>query len=287
MRLDDSSLQILTHLDQKEVIPHHLYQGNGFRFSRATFYRRLELLKQLGLIEWRTGKARLTEKGLKLRSLFSEPVTDHTKDVSQVDFKEKGEDERFSCEQLQEIQHEKDGKKDFRLYEAERLKDQIDDSFIYVDYPQTSFILNILMMKAEIEEKAKSNLEKFKLLKETDFSVKLAINHFENSPKQLLIFLEELIKEGKISSLYVGVKNERRALSNKKLVEFLTDHNFENERFKLPKESVTLFPIFLIGVIGIILILALRSGYEHASILSVMMIVYFFRSMLFRELREL
>ncbi len=287
MRLDDPSLEILQHLDREEVVPHHLYQGNGFKFSRATFYRRLELLKQLGLIEWRTGKARLTEKGLKLLSLFESSTKGPTEKSSQVDFKEKEEDEGFLYEQLQEIQHEKDGKKDFRLYEAERLKSQIDDSFIYVDYPQTSFILTILMGVAGIEEKAKSNVEKFKLLKEADFEVKLAINHFENSPKQLLIFLEELIKEGKISALYVGVKNERRALANKKLVEFLTNHNFENERFKLPKESVTLFPIFLIGVIGIILILALRSGYEHAGILSVMMIVYFFRSMLFKELREL
>ena len=287
MRLDDPSLEILQHLDREEVVPHHLYQGNGFKFSRATFYRRLELLKQLGLIEWRTGKARLTEKGLKLLSLFESSTKGPTEKSSQVDFKEKEEDEGFLYEQLQEIQHEKDGKKDFRLYEAERLKSQIDDSFIYVDYPQTSFILTILIGVAGIEEKAESNVEKFKLLKEADFEVKLAINHFENSPKQLLIFLEELIKEGKISALYVGVKNERRALANKKLVEFLTNHNFENERFKLPKESVTLFPIFLIGVIGIILILALRSGYEHAGILSVMMIVYFFRSMLFKELREL
>ncbi len=103
----------------------------------------------------------------------------------------------------------------------------------------------------------------------------------------LLIFLEELTKLGRIEALYVGVKNERKALSNKKLVELLQNLDFENERFKLPKESVTLFPLFLIAIIGIILILALRSGYEHASILSVMMIVYFMRSMLFKELREL
>ena len=115
----------------------------------------------------------------------------------------------------------------------------------------------------------------------------MAVNHFENSPKQLLIFLEELIKEGKITALYVGVKNERKALTNKKLVEFLQSHDFENERFKLPKESITLFPLFLIGVIGVVLVLALRSGYQHASIMSVMMIVYFMRSMLFRELRRL
>ena len=177
--------------------------------------------------------------------------------------------------------------RDFRLFEADRLKSQIDDCFIYVDYPQTGFILKILMELAGIEEKAKTNVERFRLLKSHDFKVKLAVNHFENNPKQLLIFLEELIKEENILALYIGVKNERKALSNKKLVEFLTNHDFENERFKLPKESVTLFPLFLIAVIGVVLTLALRSGYQHASILSVMMIVYFMRSLLFRELREL
>lgn len=102
-----------------------------------------------------------------------------------------------------------------------------------------------------------------------------------------MIFLEELIKFGRIEALYFGVKNERKALANKKLVEFLQNLDFENEMFKLPKESITLSPLFLIGVIGIILILALRSGNEYASILSVMMIVYFMRSTLFKELREL
>ena len=276
MRLDESSFQILQHLDQEEVVPHHLYRSNGFLFSRATFYRRLESLKQAGLIEWRVVKARLTEKGLKLRSILKD---------SKVDFKEKEKgDVSFIGPQVKE---EKEKRRDFRLYEADRLKSQLDDSFIYVDYPQTSFILKILMELAGIEEKAKTNVEKFRLLKNADFKIKLAINHFENCPKQLLVFLEELIKLGRIEALYVGVKNERKALSNKKLVEFLQNLDFENERFKLPKESITLFPLFLIAVIGIILILALRSGYQHASILSVMMIVYFMRSMLFRELREL
>jgi len=275
MKLDDSCLQIIQHLDHDPVNPHNLYSSNGFNFSRATFYRRLEDLKQAGLIEWRVGKARLTEKGLKLRSILN---------GSKVDFKEESEGEvNFIGLQVKE---EKEERRDFRLYEADRLKSQLDDSFIYIDYPQTSFILKILIELAGIEEKAKTNVEKFRLLKNADFKVKLAINHFENSPKQLLVFLEELIKLGRIEALYIGVKNERKALSNKKLVEFLQSHDFENERFKLPKESITLFPLFLIGVIGIILILALRSGYQHASILSVMMIVYFMRSLLFKELRD-
>jgi len=276
MRLDDQVLQIIQHLDHEPVNPHDVYQSNGFKFSRATFYRRLEELKQAGLIEWKVGKARLTEKGLMLRSLLTN---------SEANFKEKEEKEETFTSPAQEI-HNKISEGDFKLHEADRLKSQIDESFIYVDYPQTSFILKILMELVGIEEKAKTNVEKFRLLKNADFKVKLAINHFENCPKQLLVFLEELIKLGKIEALYVGVKNERKALSNKKLVEFLQNLDFENERFKLPKESITLFPLFLIGVIGVILILALRSGYQHASILSVMMIVYFMRSLLFKELKD-
>jgi len=287
MKLDDSSLQIIQHLDHDPVNPHNLYISNGFKFSRATFYRRLEDLKQTGLIEWRVGKAKLTEKGLMLRSILN---------GSHVDFKEKEKDKETSHGPITESHespmenksrlYNKSSDRDFKLFEADKLRSQINESFIYVDYPQTGFILKILMELAGIEEKAKTNVERFRLLKSHDFKVKLAINHFENSPKQLLIFLEELIKLGKISALYVGVKNERKALSNKKLVEFLQSHDFENERFKLPKESITLFPLFLISVIGIILILALRSGYQHASILSVMMIVYFMRSLLFKELRD-
>ncbi|WP_202318398.1 hypothetical protein [Archaeoglobus neptunius] len=74
-------------------------------------------------------------------------------------------------------------------------------------------------------------------------------------------------------------------MKNKKLVEFLQAYGFENERFKLPKESVTLFPLFLVGVIAVIMVLALRSGYQHALMLSLLMVVYFMQ--LFRELREL
>jgi hypothetical protein len=36
-----------------------------------------------------------------------------------------------------------------------------------------------------------------------------------------------------------------------------------------------------------VLALTLRSGYQHALLLSVLMVVYFMRSMLFRELREI
>jgi len=276
MKLDDSALQIIQHLDREFVVPYHLYRGNVFEFSKATFYRKLEALKQAGLIEWEVGKVKLTEKGLKLRSILN---------GSEIDFEEVAAHEKGKKEA--EEKREKEEGRCFKLFEADRLRAH-SGRFIYVDYPTASYILRALMLVAGIEEKGlKTNVEKFKALKNAEFKVKLAINHFENASKQVLVFLEELIKLGKIEALYVGVQNERKALSNKKLVEFLQDHDFENERFKLPKESVTLFPLFLNAVIGIILILALRSGYQHASILSVLIIVYFMRSMLFKELKGL
>lgn len=297
MKLDDQALEILAHLDHEEVNPHDLYRSNGFDFSRATFYRRLEELKQLGLVEWMVGKAKLTEKGLKLRSLFFDNFYQTLDEV-----RDKGlvkdsylTDDRDNTKELGKKEEEKKGGKEkeerekpFRIYESDELKEEINDTFVYVDYPTASYILKALMLVAGVDEKGlKTNVEKFRALKETDFRVKLAVNHFENSSKQVLVFLDELMKLGKISALYCGVKNERKALKNKKLVEFWQDWNFENERFKLPKESVTLFPLFLIGVIGVILVVALRSGYEHTSILSVLIVLYFFRSMLFKEMREL
>lgn len=39
-------------------------------FSRATFYRRLDRLKKQGLIEWRQGRAKITERGEQVIRLF-------------------------------------------------------------------------------------------------------------------------------------------------------------------------------------------------------------------------
>lgn len=274
---------ILSRFGEEYVNPHDVYQSNGFSFSRATFYRKLDKLKELGLIEWRVGKARLTEKGLKVLA-----VLNGNYDRALIDEKTKELTNQEPASGPEVMTQPKGESSSFKIFECEELKKHIDDSFVFVEYPTASYILKALLIVAGIEEKGlKTNVEKFRALKEADFKVKLAINHFENASKQVLVFLDELIKLGKISALYCGVKNERRALANKKLVEFWQDWNFENERFKLPKESVTLFPLFLIAVIGVILIVALRSGYEHASILAILTVVYFMRSMLFKEIREL
>jgi hypothetical protein len=238
----------------------------------------LDKLKEMGLIDWRVGKARLTEKGSKILAVLNGEGT-------LIDEKAKETTNQESASG-QEVMTQPTESSRFKIFECEELKKHTDEGFVYVDYPTASYILKALLIVAGIEEKGlKTNVEKFRALKKADLKVKLAVNHFENASKQVLVFLDELIKLGKISDLYVGVKNERKALANKKLVEFLQAHNFENERFKLPKESVTLFPLFLIGVIGMILVIALRSGYEHAGLLSIMMVIYFFRSMLFKELR--
>ena len=284
MKLDEKSLKILKSFGEEYVNPHDVYREyfNGNGISRATFYRRLEFLKQLGLVEWRVGKVRLTKKGQNLlyalNGMKIEPIERRTETKSSSN-SDSGPPNEKSCG---------NSSNPFRIYESGELKKKIDDAFVYVDYPTASYILKALLIVAGVDEKGlKTNVEKFRALKEADFKVKLAVNHFENSSKQVLVFLDELMKLGKISALYVGVKNERKALKNKKLVEFWQDWNFENERFKLPKESVTLFPLFLIGVIGVILVIALRSGYEHASILSILIVLYFMRSMLFKEVREL
>ncbi len=289
MKLDEKSLKILSKFGEEYVNPHEVYHEyfNGNGMSRATFYRRLEYLKQLDLIEWKVGKVRLTDKGRNvlyaLNGLDIKPKNSYLTDAN-----DKTNMLGKKRRENKEKNRENEGERSFRIYEADELKKKIDDAFVYVDYPTASYILKALLIVAGVDEKGlKTNIEKFRALKEADFRVKLAVNHFENSSKQVLVFLDELMKLGKISALYCGVKNERKALKNKKLVEFWQDWNFENERFKLPKESVTLFPLFLIGVIGTIIVLALRSGYEHASILSILIVLYFFRSMLFREVREL
>ena len=275
-------IAILSRFDGEELNPKELYESSDFDFSRATFYRKFDKLKQLGLIEWRRGKARLTEKGLIVKSVLN--GSDITFNLNMNEYQNVVSSSSTGNRSKKE---DKSLNHSFRLYKASELKDRVDNSFIYVDYPQTSFILRILMELAGIEEKAKTNVEKFKLLKSHDFKVKLAINHFENSPKQLLVFLEELIKLGRIKTLYIGVKDERKALKNKKLLEFLQEFDFENERFKLPKKSVTLFPLFLLVIIGTILFIAFRVGYQHASIYSVFLILYFLRSSLFKELRSM
>ena len=181
-------LMILSKFRREYANPHDIYKSNGFSFSRATFYRKLDKLKELGLIEWRVGKARLTEKGLKVLAILrSNGPLNEDKIETPREFK----------------QNQLNNESRFRIFDCEELKKYVNEEFIFIEYPTASYILKALLMIAGIEEKGlKTNIEKFKALKDADFKVKLAINHFENASKQVLVFLDELIKLGKISALY-------------------------------------------------------------------------------------
>ena len=57
--LDEDWLEILKAF-KDEPRPIDVYSSRDWTFSRATFYRRLEKLREQGLIEWRSGKAKIT-----------------------------------------------------------------------------------------------------------------------------------------------------------------------------------------------------------------------------------
>lgn len=114
----------------------------------------------------------------------------------------------------------------------------------------------------------------------------LAIDNFENSSRQTLVFLRELINAGKLEKVYVGVRDERKALRNGKLLDFLQEFGFESGRLRLESDSVTLFPLLLVILIGFGIIIAYRLGVEYAPVYAFFIVIYFLRSSLFREIRK-
>lgn len=78
--LDSKELEILKAFKQ-EAKPIDVYSSKDWEFSRATFYRRLEKLKEQGLIEWRGGKAKLTKRGEQVLKLFDPSWVPEVKNV--------------------------------------------------------------------------------------------------------------------------------------------------------------------------------------------------------------
>ena len=165
-------------------------------FSRATFYRRLEKLKEQGFIEWKSGKARITERGEQILKLFN-PTWVPVK-----------------TEEAREL----NGR--FCITETMKLKQlAYQHGFVYITYPAASYILKTILLYAGIQTKGlTTNAEKFRAIVQSDARISLAIDNFENASKQALVFLRELILAGRIERLYVGVKDERKALRNSKAV---------------------------------------------------------------------
>lgn len=131
-----------------------------------------------------------------------------------------------------------------------------------------------------------TNAEKFKAIVQSDVKVSLAIDNFENASKQTIVFLRELILADRVERLHVGVRDERKALRNSKLLEFLQEFGFESSRLRLEADSVTLFPVLLVIVIAFGIIVAYRLGVVYAPVYAFFILIYFLRSSLFRELRK-
>jgi len=265
--LDKDWLEILKAF-KDEAKPIDVYSSRDWEFSRATFYRRLEKLKEQGLIEWRGGKARITKRGEQILKLFDPSWVPEVGEVRESKIKEETR---------------------FCITETMKLKQLAYQSgFVYITYPSASYILKTILLYAGIPTRGlTTNAEKFKAIVQSDCRISLAIDNFENSSKQALVFLRELILAGKIEKLYVGVKDERKALRNTKLLEFLQEFEFENQKgLKLESDSVTLFPVLLVILIGFGIIIAYRLGVAYAPVYAFFILIYFLRSSLFREIRK-
>ena len=259
----DKEIEILKAF-KEEAKPIEVYSSKDWSFSRATFYRKLEKLKKQGLIEWKGGKAKITKRGEQILKLF-DPYVEIKADVKA----------------------EVKGK--FWLTETTKLKQlAYQANFVYITYPSASYILKTILLYAGIKATGlTTNAEKFKAIMQSDCIIALAVDNFENASKQTLVFLRELILAGKIEKLYVGVKDERKALRNSKLLEFLQEFGFENQKgLKLEADSVTLFPILLVILIGFGIIVAYRLGVAYAPVYAFFILLYYLRSSLFRELRK-
>ena len=261
----EKELEILKTF-RNEAKPIEVYSSRDWGFSRATFYRRLEKLKEQGLIEWKGGKARITKRGEQILKLFDPTWVPEVK-----------------------IEEEKEIGGRFCITETMKLKQlAYQSNFVYITYPSASYILKTILLYAGIQTRGlTTNAEKFKAIVQSGCKISLAIDNFENASKQALVFLRELILAGRIERLYVGVKDERKALRNSKLLEFLQEFEFENQKgLKLESDSVTLFPVLLVILIGFGIIVAYRLGVAYAPIYVFFILLYFLRSSLFREVRK-
>lgn len=261
----EEELEILKAF-KEEAKPIDVYSSGDWGFSRATFYRRLTRLKEQGFIEWKSGKVRITERGEQILKLFDPAFP--VKIEAESDIEDKS---RFCITETMNLKQ--------LAYQA---------NFVYITYPAASYILKTILLYAGINAKGlTTNAEKFKAIVQSDVRISLAIDNFENTSKQTLVFLRELILAGKIERLYAGVKDERKALRNQKLLEFLQEFEFENQKgLKLEADSVTLFPVLLVILIGFGIIVAHRLRVAYAPVYVFFILIYFLRSSLFREIRK-
>jgi len=278
-------LQLLKNYNKDDnIIPLYFYNENKEKlgFSRATYYRKLETLKRLGLVIFKRNKLKITNKGLLLLKLFN----------NNENIKIENIEEELEKEELEEEKNDKKGK-EFVIIEQDELKNIKNDSnFIYIPYPSTTYILKLILKFNGIDAKGLStNAEKLNfILNCPDIKdVNLAVDYFENASKQALVCLRELILANKISKLYVSFKDIKKALKKKEILSFLQEFEFElksEDIEKIEKDEVNLFNVFLLSIISIAIILSYRIGFQYAYAIALLLILYFARYLFVRNIRD-
>ena len=287
----EKELKILQILSSKykdnTIIPHYFYVENkdSLNFSRATFYRKLETLKQLKLVIFKRNKLKITNRGLLLLKLFNNNF--NIKELEK-------ELEKEELEEEDELDHNNNiNNKEFVIVEQDEIKNlKNNNNFIYINYPSTTYILKLILKENGMDVKGLStNAEKLNfILNCPDIKdVNLAVDYFENASKQALICLRELILTNKISKLYISFKNIKKALKKKEILDFLQEFEFElkNKNIeKIEKDEVNLFNVFLLFIISTAIIVSYRMNFQHAYAIALLLVLYFARYLFFKNIKD-
>ena len=283
----EKELKILQILSSKykndTVIPLYFYNENKneLGYSRATFYRKLETLKQLKLVVFRRNKLRITNKGLLLLKLFNnnENIKELEKELEEED----------------ELDHDNNNNKDreFVIVEQDELKNiKNNNNFIYINYPSTTYILKLILNHFNINTRGLStNAEKLNyiLLDENINNLNLAIDYFENASRQAIVCLRELILAGKVNKIYISFRDIKKALKKKEILSFLQEFEFElksEDVEKMEKDEVNLFNVFLLFIISTSILISYRIGFQYAYAIALLLILYFARYLFVRNIRD-
>ena len=280
-------LKLLENYKDNTIIPHYFYNENKEKlcFSRATFYRKLETLKQLKLVIFKRNKLKITNKGLLLLKLFNN--NENIKELEKEEFKELEEEEG--------LKNNDKLKNEFVIVEQSELKNlKNNNNFIYINYPSTTYILKLILKYFNIDSRGLStNAEKLNfILNCHDIKdVNLAIDYFENASKQAIIALRELILAGKVNKIYISFKDIKKALKKKEILNFLQEFEFElkntTEKLeKLEKDEVNLFNVFLLFIISTSILISYRIGFQYAYAIALLLILYFARYLFIKNIRD-
>jgi len=277
-------LKLLENYKDNTIIPLYFYNENKneLGYSRATFYRKLEILKQLKLVIFKRNKLRITKKGLLLLKLFN-----NNENIKEEEL----EKELEELEEEDELDH--NNNKEFVIIEQDELKNlKNNNNFIYINYPSTTYILKLILNHFNINCKGLStNAEKLNyiIFDENIRNLNLAIDYFENASKQAIVCLRELILAGKVDKIYISFKDIKKALKKKEILNFLQEFEFElkNENIeKIEKDEVNLFNVFLLFIISTVVILSYRMNFQYAYAVALLLILYFARYLFIKNIKD-